>query len=322
MAFSGGGAGIGSSIGGLLGGVAVLAGAAGEGGGDEYKAALQAWKKLKESNFDFQALSPPELRVLGEKFPDLYQAVVPREFQQIQETPGGREAQVRSLAGLEEIGREGMPLVDRLAAAEGGRAVTSAAGASRRDALRAMAARGQLGGGDELQAGLAASGQASNLGRDISSDLARQSALRRMQGLQGASQAAGQLRGQDIGVASQNAAIANRYAELFASMKTQEAQDAANARRQASMYNLGTTQRVGEANTLNRYNTMLANIERQNALRNQLFGQQLAKTQGLSGAYSDYGAYKDQQQATKAQAITGIGQGVGGLAGGALGGII
>jgi hypothetical protein len=143
-----------------------------------------------------------------------------------------------------------------------------------------------------------------------------------MQGLQGASQAAGQLRGQDIGVASQNAAIANRYAELFASMKTQEAQDAANARRQASMYNLGTTQRVGEANTLNRYNTMLANIERQNALRNQLFGQQLAKTQGLSGAYSDYGAYKDQQQATKAQAITGIGQGVGGLAGGALGGII
>src|SRR5687767_2748765 len=106
------GSSVGGSVGGLLGGVAVLAGAAGKGGEKDRKKALEVWKKLQLSDFDFTALSPPEFRVLAEYMPETYDAIVPEEFK----TPAdsvAREDQARSLAGLREYAQTGLPTVDR-----------------------------------------------------------------------------------------------------------------------------------------------------------------------------------------------------------------
>src|SRR5262245_43984029 len=176
-------------IGGLIGGIAVAAGAAGKGGKKEHKAALDVWKKLQVSDFDYRALSPPELQVLGEYLPEVYQAVVPENFQGVSDSATGRAGQVQSLAQMQQIAGEGLPLVDRLQAQKAAGAVTSAASASQTDALRRLAARGQLGSGDEIQAQLAGSQQGANLARDTANDLATQAALRRMQAI---GQSAGQ----------------------------------------------------------------------------------------------------------------------------------
>jgi hypothetical protein len=309
------------AVGGLIGGIAVAAGAAGKGGAKEHKKAAQVWEKLQLSNFDFRSLDAPELRVLAEQMPEIYQAVVPAEFQQIAES-GARADQVGALGQMQAIAREGLPVEDRLAAQEAGRAVTSTAAAAQEDALRRIAARGQLGSGDEIQAQLAGAQQGSNLARDLGSDLARQSALRRMSAIGQAGQMAGQLRAQDTSRAAQNAAIANRYAELFSSMKTQEAQDAAQSRQAAQNYNVGTRQQIGNANTANAYSTALENLNRQNALKNQQFGQQVTKTSGLSSAYNALAAYKDAMQQQKANAIVGAGESGGGIGDSLLGGII
>lgn len=318
--FQGGGGGLGSSIGGLVGGIAVLGGAAGKGGKKEHKQALEIWKQLQTSNFDFSSLSPPELQILAEQTPELYQAVVPEEFKQIA-TGATRANQLTSLAQLEQIGREGLPTEDRLAAQQAAQAVTSAAGASRADALRALAARGQLNSGDEIQAQLAGNQQAANLAANLGTNLAREAAMRRMSGIQAAGQEAGAIRSADESTAAQNAAIANRYAELFSGLKTQEAQQNAAARQAAQNYNVQTRQQTGNANVANAYGTQLENLNRQNALRSQQFTQNLAKTQGLSGAYNALAAYKDALQQQKAQAIQNTGSGAGGAIGSIAGGI-
>jgi hypothetical protein len=310
-----GGAGIGSGVGGVLGlggSIAVLAGAGGKGGKDEYKKALKVWEKLQTSDFDFRALDPPELRVLSEYMPEVYSAVVPEEFQSIQDSPGARDSQVRSLSQLEEIAGEGMPLVDRLQAAEAGRSVSSAAAASQRDSLRRLAARGALSSGDEIQAQVGAGQVGSNLARDLGSDVAQSAALRRLGAIGQAGGAAGQLRGADVDLNTRNAATANRFAELFSSMKTDEARENAAARQAASNANVARRQEVGDTNVLNRYGVGLENLNRQNLLRGSEFGQNLEKTRGLSEAYTGYGLTKDAEKSAKEQALMNLGSGFGG----------
>lgn len=310
------------SIGGLIGGAAVAAGAAGKGGKKQHAQALDVWKRLQLSDFDFTTLDPPELRILAEQMPEVYEAVVPDEFREIVDSEIGRSGQITALGQLQDVAREGMPLVDRMQAAEAARQVSGASAAANQAVLRELASRGALSGGDELQARLAANQTGANLARDLGSDLATQAALRRLSGVEAAGQAAGQLRAGDVDVASRNAEIANRFSTIFSQLKTQQAADAAAARERAGAYNVNLANQTGQANVANRYSTQLENLNRQNQLRQAQFGQELQKTSGLSGAYTDYANYKDKLMQQKAQALVSTGQGAGGTVEGLVGGLI
>lgn len=306
---------VGGGVGGLIGGIGVAAGLGGKGGDRERRQALQVWQKLQLSDFDMSALSPPELSVFAQAFPELYNEVIVGQSQQIQDSPEVRAVTVRSLQKLEQIGREGLPTSERLAAETAQRRVASAADRANDAVLRDMGERRRLGAGDEAAARLAANQGAQNLAAQQGADLAQQGFQNRVGATSEAAQIAGGLRGQDIGLRGQNASLMARFNEMSSMLGTERAQANAAARERAQQYNVGTRQHVGEANEMNRYGAALENLQRQNALRGMSFGQRLAKTQGLAGQYTSMADWKDIQRMNREKAIVGAGQGAGQAAG-------
>jgi len=304
--------------GGIAGGIAGLVNA--DTGRGAYRDAIRVFRKLQLSDFDMRALSPPELQVLAQFMPELYSAVTPEGFEQIADSPEVRARQMRSLGQLGEVAEEGEPLVDRLSRQEASRSVMGAAQAAQLDALRNIAARGQLSSGDEIQARIAGNQGVQNLAADLGSDAATQAALRRIAAARDVGQLAGQVRGQDINLRGRNVDIANRFKELFSAIKTQEARDNAAARERAQAYNVGTRQRVGEENERARYGVNLENLERQNYLRNLLFGQGLAKATGLSKAFTNQGDFQERVGQRRTEGVGQIGGGVTDIIGSIFGG--
>ena len=311
--------GVGGGLGGAIGNVAILAGAAGKGGAKSYKAALDVWKKLQDPNFDMRSLSAPELQVVGQYFPQVYNAIVPQQAQTISEDPATRAAQMGSLEHLQQYQNTDLPLSEKIAAQNAQASVQDASRRAQQSVMSELAQRGRLGAGDEIQARQGANQQAANLAHGLGSDLTQQSIQARLQANQGAGQLAGQIRGQDLGAVAQNAEIMNRFNEMVANQRNSAAQYGAAARERSQAANIGNAQDVSNQNALNSYNVASQNLNRQNALRGDLFNSQLARTQGTANAYNQYGLAQDAQQAAKAAAIRGIGQGVGQVAGGGLG---
>lgn len=313
------GSGIGSAIGGIGGGIAVLAGAAGDNGDKYRKEALKAWKKLKVSDFDFRALSAPELKLVAQAFPQVYNAIVPEEVQTIVEGPENRLAQARALGRTEEIARSGSGLIDRLGAQEAMQRLAAEGNAADEGVLRNMAARGQLGAGDELQARLVSSANQNNAAAQAAASMTRDAAMRRLAANEQAFGQAGQMRAADVGIQQANAGFVNNFNALAAQLQNQAAQQNAAARERAQAYNVGQKQGIANENEQARYTTALENLNRSNRLKAGNTDENIRITQGMTGVLSQLGQSADQQQANRAQAIVGLGQGIGGAAGGAFG---
>jgi hypothetical protein len=310
-----GGSEIGGGVGGLIGGIGVLAGLAGEGGDKYRKQAIEVYKKLKASDFDYRELSAPELRIVAQEMPSLYDAVVPDEVKTIVEQSGDREAQMRALGRTEEVADNGLSMVDRIEAQKAQRAVSGEADRANEAVLRNMAARGQLGAGDELQARIAANQGASDLARDQGNSLVEQSLLRKMAANESAAGQAAGIRGQDVGVQSANANYINNFNSMIANMRTNAAAQNAAAQTAAQANNSRMQQNVANQNEMGRYNTQLQNLTRKNALLGQNFDQQLQIANGLAGAYGGMADSADLQTKNKADALVGAGQGAGKIGG-------
>lgn len=298
------------ALGGILAGAGIMGGLAGSDGKKYARQALELWEKLKLSDFDMSNLSPPELQMVAEFFPQVYDAQIQGNVQMAQDSPEMRVEQARSLARLGDVADQGLPVVDRLAADEVGRQMSAEQRRGMENVTRGMEARGRLGGGSEFAAQLAQGQQGAEMGSRFGSNIARQAILNRLSAMEAGGQMAGQIRGQDIGLSESRGNAMNRWNEWASNLRTGAAAQNAAARNQAGMYNTGTRQRLADTNNLNRYGTSLENLNRRNDLEAQLFGQRLAKTQGMSGQYSQLGMYQNARQAAKAQAIRGIGQGV------------
>jgi hypothetical protein len=304
--------GIFSGLGSLVGGIANQFGAAGEGGMDTRKQAAEIFAQLQQSNFDYRSLSPPQLRVLGELEPQLYDAIVPPEARMVQDSAEGRAGQLQAVQGLGEIAAGGMPLVDRLAAERSAREVQDASRAANEDVLRQMAARGDLGAGDELQARMQANQYSQNAGADLAAQNAEMAALRRLAATGQLGQTAGALRAGDVAVSGKNADIINRFNELFLQNKQQQARDAAMERARVQAANVGRAQDVGDFNAQARYGTERDNLTRQNDLRGRSFDQSLStRAYGQSGALQGLANAQDAEQRARAEGIVGMGRGVG-----------
>lgn len=315
---AGAGAGVGSSVGGILGGVGVLAGLGGPGGDKQRAQALKVWQDLQTANFDMRAIPPADLKVFAQEFPQTYNAVIQGQPQQVQDSQQGRAAEIQGLGRFNQIAQEGMPTAERLAAEDAQHGLQQQYQANQESVLSDLAQRGRLSGGDEIAARMAGAQGSQNLAAQMGSNLAQQSAQNRMFGAQQAAQMGSQLRGEDVALSGQNANIMNRFNELASQMNTQAAQYNAGAAERAQAANVATRQHVGEANALGQYGTATENLNRQNALRQQGFNNQVTKTQGVSNALLQDAFARDQERRNKEQAIVGVGQGAGGLVGGLL----
>lgn len=314
------GGGIGGGIGGALGAGIGLA-FAGKGGSSYYKKALAAIEKLQLSDFDMRALSAPELRAVSEVFPDIYQEVVRGDAAQLQVPESGRAAQLRGISRFDQIAREGLPTAERIAAQDAQRALAATARNADEYILRDLAERGQLSGGDAIAARMASGQQAHNLAAQQGADLAALAVENRMRGIQGASTLGGQMRGQDIGVAGQNAEMMNRFNELASQLGSERARYNAAARERAQLYNAGNRQRIADTNVLARAETDERNLDRRNRLTSQSTQERFQKAGMLSGALNNMGDYYENRRAARIALGQGIGQGIGSSAGSLLGGL-
>ena len=305
-------------LGGLVGAAAVLGGAAGKGGEPTLKKAVNRWDQLPLPELDQSQLSWEELQVLAQENPTLYSAIVPTAVQTGQDSAALQGRQAEALAQMQQIAQEGMPVADRLAAQEAQSRVSGSARMAQQAVLRDLAERGRLGAGDEIQARLGASQQASTLGRGMAADLATQSQNARMAGIQSYGQMAGEQRQQGFENSNTTANVVNNFNNLVANMRNQAAASNAAAQTQAQAANAQTKQRLGETNAVGRMDTNATNLANRNALRQQGFDNSVTKTQGVTGAMSNLATGQYAGQAGKENAILAMGGGGGKAAGGAL----
>jgi len=305
-------------LGQAIGGIAVLAGAAGKGGKKELEEAVKVWKQLQEPEFDMKSLKAPELSLIARYFPETYEAVIPAEVKTANDSAELRDAQRSGVQQLMRMGEQGLPTAEKVMVEEAQSKVRGEVGRARQQAVRNLQETGRMSGGAELAAGLAAAQGGSQLARQQGGDVARLALENRMRALEAGTSAAGQARGQDIALSQSQADAINKYNQWKSQLQTEAAANAAATRNQGQLRNVSETQRIAEANQLANYNVALQNLQRQNELRERLFGAQAQKAQGLTGALTGLSQAKYAEQAAKAQQIQGIGQGIGSAAGGVL----
>lgn len=313
------GGGIGQSLGGVIGGIALLSGAAGRGGKRFHKQGLEALQDVGLPEFDLSDIDAPTFRVLAERFPQLMESFVPDEAALIDDSIEGRAGQLEALLGTGEIAREGLTDADRLAAEQAGRAVRGALRGGEEAAVSQLRRRGRAGAGGELQSRIAGGRVASELARDLGSNLQQLALERRLGALGQQGQQAGQLRGADILGQSTNADAINRFREFASMQQQQAAMQNQMERARAADYNVGTTQRIGEQQQIADYETERQNIERQNQARNQGFLAENLRAANIANQYNTLATGAYNKQKAKAGQIQGVSQGIGGLVGGGIG---
>lgn len=304
-------------IGGGIGNIAVLGGAAGKNRESQrYKELLRLIEEeLALSEFDRRELDAPELLSYGQLGAESYEA--PEMDVALPELAGQtREEQLLALGDLGEFADQGMTLEAKLQAMNAQRALAQEHGRNLEGDLRALEARGDAGGGAGLAARAAAGQQSANLARDMGQDLTRNALDQQYRAILARGGLAGQIRGQDFGEQAERAGMANRFNAFIAGQTADARRYAADQRAGVGERNLARREEIGDTNTRARYETEARNQEYLNRLLEAAFGQRLDKTRLKAGAISglagaDYRRYQD-----RANRIVGAGQSSGDAVGG------
>jgi len=303
---------IGAGLGGLVGGI-INAADPSQGSKKYAKQALGLWRDLPEPDYSDEIIPWQQLLLAGQITPETYEAIAEPNAAQVGEDPAMREMQLRAALGFEQVGREGLPLQDRLLADEAQRSLAGEFSRANEGIMSNLAQRGRAGGGTELAARLAASGSGAEMARGMGSDLAMQSIQNRLMGMREAGGMAGDIRGQDADVGALNAEMTNRYNEFLASLRTGAARDAAGSRERAQQYNVGQAQRLSDANTLGGYESRLGERGRQDDLQDRLYTARMNKIKGQTGALDWVGQAQNARETAKEERTNALG-----LAGGSI----
>lgn len=317
------GAGLGGGLGGIAGGLATLFGVGGSGGDKQRQQAVLAWQNLQAVDFDLSKIPPADLQVLQEIRPDLVEMILPMQSPEIQDSIQGRGAMVRGLGRLEQYAQEGLPAQERGAIMDAQRQLGGQIQMGQEAVMRDLGERGRLGAGDEAAARMIAAQTQSDLAGRQGRDLASLISQNRM-GAAGQAASLGQaLRAGDINLSQARAQQSERYNQAVADILNQGALANQAARQGAQAYNVGQRNEVlGIQKPLNVQQTAQANIANTNALRQMGYENKLEQLRGYSGALAGQANAEDIKRRNKLQAISSIGQGIGGIGGGILGGIL
>ena len=307
--FAAAGGGVGSAIGALIN----LA-MGDDAGQDQLKEALAAIRGVQDPQFDFTRVDPAQLEIIQKAAPALMQAADPGQAALVEGSPI-RADQLAALGALQQIQNEGFTDSERLAvqginesqAAEGQRATDAV--------LSDLAARGRLGGGQELVARQLGNQIASQRAGDMGRALAEAALSRRMAAAGGAGNLAGQVRTADEQRAATNADVVNRFKEFAANLQQQRNMFNAGAQTDANFRNTSRAQGVGDTNALNRQSTMESNIGRFNDLQQRLQDFRFRRAAAEGGALGNLAQLDWANQAARQQNIINAGRGIGETAG-------
>lgn len=301
------------------------------------------------SNFDWSKLTPEKYQVIGQFAPEIAPYVKEVAPQVVQDTAVGKEgmqSQLAALRQLQQVASGGMDPQFAQRLQEASDRSQQAAQSRQESIMQDYQRRGLLGSGTQLAAELSGAEGAMQRGAAQSQDAATQAYLNQLQALQSSAQLGGEIRGQELDVASRNAQIANAFNQRSSAAFQKYLSDAANDRNLAAVENLRRSQGVADKNVeaanrmkvderdrLDRLQNIvrdqkIGNISAENAAKMGNWQNQLAKgelergiqqqdfnnratvTAGRSGALEGLARNTMQGGQTNAEIISGIGQGV------------
>lgn len=248
----------------------------------------------------------PELyKQAAELNPELEQAVTlgPSEMAGIATDPSLRQAQLKALAKLQEIGDAGGRDAQFLAEQSQLESDINRNLRGQQEAiLQNMAARGTAGGGQELAARQMAAQDAANRQAQMAMDAKAQAQQRALQAIMQGGQLGGQIQAQDFGQAQAKAQAADAIAKFNAANSQDVMSRNVGAKNQAQQYNVGTkqdiaNQNVGLGNQAQQYNLGLAQQNFENAYK---------RAGGTANAYQNLGASKDASRDREAGFLGGL----------------
>ena len=275
----------------------------GGGGSDDYGRAAQELRSVP-------------LPILKEYYPELYKQVAslnpemesavdlgPSEMAGISTDPALRQAQLKALGKLSEIGDAGGRDAQFMADANRLQSDVDSSVRGREGAIQQnLAARGLSGGMSELVQRNLAAQEGANRQAQMGMDLKAQAEQRALQALMQSGQLAGQMQGQDFSQAAQKAQAADAISRFNAqNLQGVQSRNVAN-RNNAQQWNATNAQNVASQNVGTRNEAQQYN----NNLPQQNFNNQMARAGGIANQYNQSGQAKDRDRASNQQLIGGL----------------
>lgn len=275
----------------------------GGGGSDDYERAAKELKNVP-------------LPILKEYYPDLYKQVVslnpelesavnigPSEMAGIATDPSLRQAQLKALGKLSEVGDAGGRDAQFMADAGRLQSDVDASVRGREGAIQQnLATRGLSGGMTELVQRNLAAQEGANRQAQMGMDLKAQAEQRALQALMQSGQLAGQMQGQDFNQASAKAQAADAISKFNAqNLQGVQSRNVAN-RNSAQQWNAQNAQGIANQNVGLKNESQLYN----NNLPQQNFNNQMSRAGAIAGQYNQSGQAKDRDRASNQQLIGGL----------------
>lgn len=254
------------------------------------------------------ALERPEVQGILKPYMQKAEQITGTKMSDISVDPKFKEAQMKALDTLQQLGETGFTAEERAAQSQMRRKLAGDVAAQEAAMKQEMAARG-IGGGAELASRLKAQQAGANIAAQQGEDLAARAEQRALQAILGGGQMAGQMRGQEFGEQAQVASAEDALARF--NLQQRAAAQAANIGQlnRAQLQNLMEKQRVHEAGIAAQHTE---EAQRARAAQ-QAFQNQFALAQAQANALKGQAAQAQKQAAATGKMWSGIGAGVGEL---------
>jgi hypothetical protein len=263
-------------------------------------------KALLLKEFERAGMYTPELEQ------DLNDTVAESEVGKIQEDSSLRDAQKSALVSMQKRGKVGLSAEDRAALNQVRSEVQRDSEAKRQQILQSMQSKGMGGSGASLAAQLQSAQGAADQAASGSDALMAQAQQRALQALGQSADMAGNIRGQDFGVAQAKGTAIDERNRFLAQNSIERQRANVGSLNEAQRMNLTEQQRIADANT----QMQNAELLRQNQAKRDQFQDKLNLAASKAGQYQRQADYSGQQAANTAQSYGQIGSAVGtGIAG-------
>jgi hypothetical protein len=273
---------------------------------DAQRAATAQFANLQLPSIEEMKVKLEQLVLQGQITPEQAQAALVERsrLEDISLDPRLREAQLASLAKLNEISEGGLTLRDK-ANLERIKAEQAAFERGQREAILQNAqARGVAGSGLELAQSMLTQQQGANRAAQQGLDVAALAQERALQAILQGGQLGGQIRGQDFEQQARVAQARDAIAQFNAQNQQQVNLANMQARQQAQMQNLAERQRIADANVMLRNQQEATN----KALIQQDFENRYRKAGGVASGYQNEAAMLTNQGLGRMNFIGGLAQ--------------
>lgn len=275
----------------------------GSGGSSDNAAALKEYQNIP-------------LPILKEYYPEVYKQIVslnpqldqavnlgPSQMEGVATDPRLKQAQMNALQKLQQIGDEGgMTLEDRGRLSTINNDVNSNLKGNQDAITQNLAARGMSGGMSEMVARQNAAQAAANRASQQGFDVQAAAQKRALDAIMNAGSMGGQMQAQDFSQKAQVAGQQDAVAKFNAQNTQQVRSNNVASQNQAQQWNAESAQGIQNQNTAQNNQAKQYNL----GLDQKNFENQMAKTNGVAGAYGASGASKDRERDAEMGFVGGL----------------